>query len=240
MTRRLCGERGRSVDRVSNSVTSEQPPALPSPLRRPIGAVAVLAALVVAVLAVLYSGDAAPGRVDQWIQSAVQDWLPPAVTVALLIDFVGEPLGAAVLLTLLAAACLVLGRRRLAVVAVAGLGSAGVVTTVLKPAVGRTINGDYLAYPSGHTAAATALALVLALLAVDLLRTGRLVSVLLVLASAGAAGAAMAWSQVALGAHYPTDTVGGFCSALAAVSATAWLVDRIADRGCGAVEHGPR
>lgn len=35
----------------------------------------------------------------------------------------------------------------------------------------------------------------------------------------------MAWFQVALGTHYPTDTIGGFCTAMALVPATALLVD---------------
>jgi hypothetical protein len=36
-------------------------------------------------------------------------------------------------------------------------------------------------------------------------------------------------------AHYETDTVGGFAAAVAVVPATAWLVDRVADRS--AVHH---
>jgi len=177
----------RSVDRVSSSVTSEHSPAVPPPLRRPIGAVAVLAALMVAVLAALYSGDAAPGEVDQWLQSAVEDTLPPPGSGALLIDFVAEPLGAAVLVPLLVALCMVLGRRRLAALAVAGPGLAGVVSMAVKPVVGRTIHSGHLSYPSGHTAVATVLALVLALLLVSLLLAGKLAGVLLVLAAAGAA-----------------------------------------------------
>jgi membrane-associated phospholipid phosphatase len=43
------------------------------------------------------------------------------------------------------------------------------------------------------------------------------------------AAAAMAWAQVLLNAHYPTDTVGGFCAALAVVPAVAWTIDRVAD-----------
>jgi membrane-associated phospholipid phosphatase len=41
------------------------------------------------------------------------------------------------------------------------------------------------------------------------------------------AGAAMGWSEVVLSAHYPTDTLGGFCTALAVVPATARLIDRV-------------
>lgn len=206
-----------------------QPTLLPT-LRRPIGITAILAALVVAVLAVHHSGDTAPGMLDRWVQTAVESLLPQPGRGALLVDLVGAPLVAVVLVGLLAGTCLVLGRRRLAVVAVVGLGLTGVVTTVLKPVIDRTIHGGYLAYPSGHTAAATALALIITLLVVDLLRAGRLPGMLLILAGTGAAGATMAWSQVALGSHYPTDTIGGFCTAMAVVPATALLVDWFAAR----------
>lgn len=219
------GTEGGAISRVR--AASAPPPAVPAPLRRPIAALAIAAALVGAALGVVYSGASTAGTVDQWAFDA----LPRARTLASLIDFVGEPLGMAVSVTLLAALCLLLGRRRLALLAGAAPGLSAVVTTVLKPVVGRTIHGDFLAYPSGHTAVATALGLVLALLAVDLFQLGRHASLLLVVTGAATAGVAMAWSQVTLGAHYPTDTLGGFCAALAVVPATAWLVDRIADLG---------
>lgn len=130
-----------------------------------------------------------------------------------------------------------MGRRRLTVVAVVGVGSTAVVATGLKAVVGRTINGGYLAYPSGHTAAATVFALVVMLLLVDLLEAGRLPGVLLILSGTGVGAAAMAWAQVALGAHYPTDTLGGFCTAMVILPATAHLVDRLADRRAGLVAH---
>lgn len=213
---------------MSDSLTSARP-ALPALLRLPVGVVAVFGALVAVVLAVLASAEAIPGRIDSWVEStdAVR---PPLRYIALVIDFGGEPVGAAVLVTALVAACLMLGRRRTAVLAVAGVGLTVAVTTVLKPVVGRRIHGEYLSFPSGHTALATALALVLALLTVDLLRAGRPAGVLLVLTAALVAAAAMGWSQVALGAHFPTDTVGGFCTALAVVPPTGWLIDRVADR----------
>ncbi|AXK32503.1 phosphatase PAP2 family protein [Streptomyces armeniacus] len=68
-----------------------------------------------------------------------------------------------------------------------------------------------------------------AALATDFLGEPVGAATLLVLAAASAAGAAMGWAQVALGAHYPTDVLGGWCTALAVVPATAWLVDRTAD-----------
>lgn len=206
------------------------PPALCPPLRLPIGVTAVLAALVLGVLGVHYSGHVTAGRADRWVQTAVGDLLPGTRSVALLIDFAGAPVSAVVAVVALVAVFLVLGNRRLAVVAVAGPGLTVVATTALKPAVGRTIHEGYLAYPSGHTAWVTALAVVLALLAADLLEVERLVGVVLVLAAAGAAGAIMAWAQITLDSHYPTDTVGGICAAMAIVPATAYAVDRIADR----------
>ena len=56
--------------------------------------------------------------------------------------------------------------------AVVGPGLTGVCTTLLKPALGRTIEGGF-AFPSGHTGGATSLGLVAALLVISLLRPGR-------------------------------------------------------------------
>jgi membrane-associated phospholipid phosphatase len=72
--------------------------------------------------------------------------------------------------------------------------------------------------------------LVIGLVLADRLGLGRAPAVVLVLGLALVAGVAMGWAEVALGAHYPTDAVGGFCAALAAVPATAWAVDRVAER----------
>lgn len=205
---------------------------LPPSLRARLGLIAVLATLVVIALGVLYAGHGEPGRVDRWIIDPTADSVrPPWRRVALATDFLGEPAGAAMLVLAAVTGCLLLRRPRAAVLVVVGVSMTVGTATLLKSLVGRTIHGDdNLSYPSGHTAFLTALALMVALVATARLGLGRTAGTLLVLAAALVAGAAMGWAQVALGAHYPTDVLGGWCTALAVVPATAWLVDRMADR----------
>jgi membrane-associated phospholipid phosphatase len=219
---------------VSGIVTSTRNPAVPLPLRTPLVAMAATSALVVVLLGVLVHGDSSAGDPDARVMAAIETLWPDPGLVALIIDGTSEPVGAATLVALLAALCLVLGRRRLAVLAVAGPGFSAVTTTALKPLVDRTIHGEHLAYPSGHTATATAIGLVVGLLLVDLLRASKsrlpgAPALLLVLAGA-AAGTVMAVAQIALTAHYPTDTVGGFFTATAVVPAVALVIDGIVER----------
>ncbi|MEV0738255.1 phosphatase PAP2 family protein [Streptomyces sp. NPDC050549] len=203
---------------------------LPPSLRPRLGLVAVLAALVVVVLGVLYSGHSAPGAVDSWIRPPTADSVgSPWRQVALVLDFLGEPAGSATVVVAGVVGCLVLRLPRAAVLVVAGAGATVGTTTLLKHVVGRTIHGPgNLSYPSGHTAFATALAVMAALLATDRLGLGRAAGTSLVLAAGLVAGAVMGWAEVGLGAHYPTDALGGWCTALAVIPATAWLVDRAA------------
>ncbi|MFH9244036.1 phosphatase PAP2 family protein [Streptomyces lydicus] len=212
-------------------MTGRPAPAVPPWLRAWLGPIVALAVLVVVVLGVLYADAGKPGMVDASIGAAVDGVRPPWRYVALATDFLGEPIGAAALVVATVTGCLLLRRPRAAVLIVAGVGISVGTTTLLKHLVGRTIHGEgNLSYPSGHTAFATALALMVALLATGRLGLGRTVGTLLVLAAALVAGAAMGWAEVALGAHYPTDVLGGWCTALAVVPVTAWLVDRMADR----------
>ncbi len=198
-----------------------------------LGLVAAFAALVVVALGVLYAGHSEAGAVDRWVVQPTADSVrSPWRKVALGTDFLGEPVGAAVLVVVAVTGCLLVRWPRAAVLVVVGVGMAVGTTTLLKPLVGRTIHGDdNLSYPSGHTAFLTAFALMVALLVAGRLGLGRAAGTLLVLAAGLVAGAAMGWAQVALGAHYPTDVLGGWCTALAVAPATAWLVDRAADAG---------
>ncbi|MFF7475779.1 phosphatase PAP2 family protein [Streptomyces sp. NPDC008092] len=208
------------------------PALLPRAVRAWLGPVSVLAALVVVVLGVGYAGHSRPGRVDRWIVRPTADSVQgPWRHVALALDFLGEPGGSALVIVAGVAGCLLLRRPRAAVLVMAGAALTVGATTLLKHVVGRTIHGPgNLSYPSGHTAFFTALALMAAFLATDRLGLGRAAGTSLVLGSALVAGATMGWAEVGLGAHYPTDALGGWCTALAVLPATAWLVDLAADR----------
>lgn len=206
-------------------------PVLPPSLRAWLGLVAALAALAVVGLGAMYAGHSEPGRVDRWVVEPTADSVrPPWLHVAGVTDFLGEPVGAAVLVLGAVLCCLLLRWPRAAVLVALGPGLTVGTTTLLKPLVGRTIHDGSLSYPSGHTAFLTALALALALLATGRLGHGGTSGASLVLLAALVAGGAMGWAQVALGAHYPTDTLGGCCTALAVTPAAAWLVDRASDR----------
>ncbi|MFF9850210.1 phosphatase PAP2 family protein [Streptomyces litmocidini] len=204
---------------------------LPSAVRAGLGGIAGLAAVVVTVLGVLYAGDGRPGVVDARVGAVAGEVVPSWRDAALGLDFLGEPVGAAALVLVAVVGCLLLGWPRAAVFVGAGVGAAVVVARLLKFLVGRTIHGDNLSFPSGHTAFLTAFVLVVALLVVGRFGLGRAVGMLFVLTAALVAGVAMGWAQVVLGAHYPTDALGGWCTALAVVPVVAWGVDRVVGSG---------
>ncbi|MGY4924978.1 phosphatase PAP2 family protein [Streptomyces sp. 900105755] len=205
---------------------------LPRSLGAWLGPVAAFAALVVVVLGVRYAGHSEPGGVDRWLVRPTADSVQgPWRHVALALDFLGEPTGSVLVIVAGVAGCLLLRRPRAAVLVAVGSGLTVGTTTLLKHVVGRTIHGPgNLSYPSGHTAFFTSLALIAALLAAGRLGLGRTAGLSLVLAAALVAGATMGWAEVGLGAHYPTDALGGWCTALVVTPASAWLVDRTADR----------
>jgi undecaprenyl-diphosphatase len=204
--------------------------ALPAPVRRPLAIVAVVGALMVAALAILYTGDATGTAVDAVLRERLLDSPSPWAQLALIVDNFGEPVGSTLMFATLVVVFLSTGRRRAAVLVLVGPGVSVVLTTTLKPLVGRTINDGFYSYPSGHTATAAAVALVVALTVIGGARLRAGTGMLLIAVLTVVAAMVMAWAQVLLNAHYPTDTLGGFGIALAIVPPVAWVVDRVADR----------
>jgi undecaprenyl-diphosphatase len=191
-------------------------------------AVAVLAATVLAGLGAWYAGDRTAGRVDGHLDRAVDALPTSGHGVARAVIVLGSPPVVAVAAGVLALVCLLARRPRPAVLAVAGPGLTGLVTTFGKPVVDRTIGrDDTLAFPSGHTGGATSLALVCALLLAAGLGLRAWGTLLLAAAGAVVVGGAVGTGMVVTGAHYPTDVVGGFCTAVAAVLGTALALDAV-------------
>ncbi|MFJ5832836.1 phosphatase PAP2 family protein [Streptomyces sp. NPDC093089] len=204
-------------------------------VRDRLGVAAGLAALVLAVLGIVFAGDSGPTEADVRVWAALGETGQPWWDVADAVDLLGEPVGAALLVAGTAAGCLLVRRPRAAVLVVAAVGASVAVARLLKSVVGRTIHGpENLSFPSGHTAFLTAFALAVVLVATGRLGLGRAAGTALAVAAGLVAGGVMGWAQVVTGAHYPTDVVGGWCTAMAVVPVTARLVHRAADAGRGA------
>lgn len=213
-------------------------PALPVPLRRPAACVAVVAVVAVAAIGLRYEGLTSSTRTDRQLDRLVSISTPDTNQVFVLIRTLGNPLPVIMMAGLLIVLALATGRRRLAVLALAGPGLTGVATTVLKPLVDRTLDGHPV-YPSGHAGALTSLAIVAALLLVAMLRPSAGSGMLLVSLIALAAGGVMAVALTVLNNHYPTDTIGGFCTAVAIVLGVALLLDGLADARLHALSRVP-
>ncbi|TDD21209.1 phosphatase PAP2 family protein [Kribbella turkmenica] len=206
-------------------------PALVPAIRRPAAGLGVLGLPALAVPAVVFGGDTGPSRLDTRIRTTVLEKAPAGSWDLIRgIDWLGEPIGRALLLIAVTLICWRAGRRALAATAVVGMVAVTVLATALKPVVGRRIHAGFLSYPSGHTAALTAAALIVAFLLADLLDLGPIAGTAVVLAVTLAAAGLTSWAQIILDAHYATDTVGGFGLALVVVPATAAVVGAIGRR----------
>ncbi|WP_345377612.1 phosphatase PAP2 family protein [Pseudonocardia yuanmonensis] len=190
----------------------------------------MLSLLTATTMALLLARGSTPTEADASVRAAVADvWSDPYPS-ALVVDWFGSPEALLAQTAILVAVCLMMGRVGIALVATLAPWGVAAVTTAVKPLIDRTIHAPQnLAFPSGHTAVTTAVALVIGLLVADLLGAwcrGRRALVALVFGCVG--GSAMATAQIALNAHYPSDCLGGFVTAVSVVLFVVVLVDRAA------------
>ncbi|MGH3774013.1 MAG: phosphatase PAP2 family protein [Pseudonocardiaceae bacterium] len=197
---------------------------LPLPLRLPIAVTAVLCAATVLILGLSVAGTSAPSNVDTWVGSGVHSLLADVPNLSPAVVQAGDPGPIIVMAALLAALCGLLRRPYHALLSVTAPATVGVATTLLKPAIGRTFEG-FPAFPSGHTAAVTALSVVAGLLIVSMTHAQLAVGASMATAIVLLVGAAIGLAVVAANWHYPTDALGGFCTAVALVVALAFLLD---------------
>lgn len=204
--------------------------------RRLVAALIALATLGVVILGVHYAGDSGPGRLDSAIDSRLRHRLHGHLRFLHHLAALGGPLWVTVACATMAAAFLLTGRRRAALLAVLGPAvAAGIAEFGLKPLINRRLH-DYLAFPSGHTTGAVSVAVVIVVVLLGPSRPAWPAVVrytLAVLALLGAA--AVATALIGSGYHYSTDALGGICVAVGAVLAMAWTIDALSVRS----EHDP-
>jgi undecaprenyl-diphosphatase len=176
---------------------------------------------------------------DVTVLEAVQKVdVPGLVTVVRVSNDVFDTVGALALAALLIVVALALGRRafvlQVAIVMVLRLAGQGLKPIFDSPRPGTVYQPDpslvstTMGYPSGHAYTATVLAAMLVLFvhSLDAPRWARVTSIV----AAVALTAVAIFSRVYVGAHWPTDTVGGVCYGLATVALMQLIVAAILGR----------
>jgi membrane-associated phospholipid phosphatase len=199
-------------------------PLLPASARRLAAMLGVGCLVLVAVLGVISArqshGDAIDRPVDSWITG-----LRINSSTLELISRPGGATASVVLAAALALLCLAMRRVGGAVLAVAGLALASLLTErVLKPGVDRTITvHHYLTYPSGHTTAMFALSTALAVVLLGV--RGRPAVRVAVVVAAVLVSCVVGMAMIGLGFHYFTDAVAGAAVGTGVVIGMAFLLD---------------
>lgn len=208
---------------------SERAPRLvPSGVRRPAGLLALTCTTALVVLAARYHGDRTAGRLDSWVFGQIPGVLRShrwtLSGLAKVLPFV------LVFVAGVVAAVSCIGRRwSLAALAVLAPAVTIGLTELGKQLVDRRIHG-FFALPSGHTAGATSVFLVLGLLVLSRVRRNVRAAAALVAAAVTAGAALVGLVMVSVHDHYATDTVAGFCLAVAVTLAIALAMDGIRAR----------
>jgi membrane-associated phospholipid phosphatase len=190
-------------------------------------ALALAACAIIAVtLGLLFAGQTGPDGFDHAVDSPVVNFFGARAGLLLWLALPGTLIAAIPISVVIAAGCLIARRPNGAVLAVTAVpAAAGLDDALLKHLFHRTYLGQ-LAFPSGHTTSATALAAALAVLLLvppQLART-RTARVALV-AVACVITAVVAAAVIGLRWHYFTDTVAGAAVGVGTVCALALLID---------------
>ncbi len=222
-------------------VTARRPPRplLAAGTRRAVAVIIAVCVAVVTALAIRYAGHTQAGpfdaSVDRWFQT--QLGLTSPVLTAL--TWLGDPVPVTLIVALSALGC-ALARwwRGLALAVLAVPAASGLTEGILKPLIGRTIDG-LLSLPSGHTTAVFSMATLGAILLAgppaqapaqfSAPAPGHRARRLLTLA-AYVLATAVAVAMVAQGFHYFTDTIAGVGVGVGTVLVAAVLIDAVAGR----------
>ncbi|HXT44864.1 MAG TPA: phosphatase PAP2 family protein [Pseudonocardiaceae bacterium] len=200
-------------------------PLLGRRMRGPAVAAIVLALIVIAALGMRYAGQDMAGRGDRILDAMISHRLRGGRPITYVLANLGDPAQTAILVAVVAGAAAVARRWSGVLLAIAGTTVAVAVTElILKPLIGRLRSGE-LSFPSGHTTAVAAVAVAAAIL-IGGARWPRSIALRVLAAIAAIAVAAgVAVSLVAQHLHYLTDTVGGYCVAVATVLGVALGLD---------------
>jgi undecaprenyl-diphosphatase len=200
---------------------------------------------VIAALGLLLRGQARPDGLDSAFDAALVASFRGHQGVLPWLVLPGSTVPLVAVSAVIAAGCLVAGRPDGVLLAVSAVPlTAFLDDTVLKHLVDRTHLGQ-LAFPSGHTASAMALATVLGVLLHDPVQrttgrptTGRVARAALT-AAACAVTALVAVGVIGLRWHYFTDTVGGVAVGAGTVLCLALAIDLVPLRSCWSGPPGP-
>ena len=203
-------------------------PLLAASARPRAGILLAACAVFVAVLGAVFAGQSTADAFDRAVDAPVLTLFGGHRGLALWLAFPGTTIPAVVLSVVIAVACLLTGRIRGAVLAIAAVPVAvGLCEVLIKPLVHRTYIGQVV-YPSGHTATIFALA---ATITVLLLASPRPVVArplrVLILAVAYLAAVAVIVGVIAVRFHYFSDTVAGAAVGTGTVCGLALVLDLI-------------
>jgi undecaprenyl-diphosphatase len=194
-------------------------------MRRPAVIVIVLAITVIAVLGMRYADQDLPGHLDRSLDALIRNHLRRDEPLTRALASLGNPAQAAVLVAAVACAAAAARRWSGVLLTIGGTATAATITElILKPLVGRLRFG-HLSFPSGHTTAVAAVAIATAILLSGAQWPRSITARLVASFAAGAVAVGVAISLVAQHIHYATDTVAGYCVALATVPAVALGLD---------------